>query len=331
VSDLDVTSFLRGNAWAGTDDDPYPRADPADFSRLPADTWEAARIPVGVRLELTGDADAIEIDYTTATDDLGYRGDQAGREFTVWQGDDKHESVTAQFGAGTARLPLGSSAGDLPWVVHVPEGMRPRLHALRPVGGTVAPAPAGPRWLAYGDSITEGWVASEPGMAWPSIVGRRHHLDFVNLGYAGSARGELATAEQIAALPPADVISIMYGTNCWSRIPDSVDSFVTRLQAFLTIVRQGHPDTPLLVVSPILRPDAETTPNRLGASLNDLRDVIESTALSLADQGVSMLSGNGHVTADQLPDGVHPDDNAQWTMADVVGSAVVKTLGGASR
>src|SRR6185436_18258560 len=51
--------FLRGNAWAGTDEIPYPRADPADLDRLPGDTVGTARLPVSVRLELVGRAEGL--------------------------------------------------------------------------------------------------------------------------------------------------------------------------------------------------------------------------------------------------------------------------------
>ena len=70
--------FVRGCAWPGTDDIPYPRADPTDLDRLPGDTVATARLPVGVRLELVGDADVLELDYETVTDDLGYRGRRRG-------------------------------------------------------------------------------------------------------------------------------------------------------------------------------------------------------------------------------------------------------------
>ena len=78
-----VASYVRGCAWPGTDDIPYPRADPDDLTRLPLDTVASARLPVGVRLELVGDAEVVEISYTTRTDDFGYRGPAAGRCFTV--------------------------------------------------------------------------------------------------------------------------------------------------------------------------------------------------------------------------------------------------------
>ena len=71
------------------------------------------------------------------------------------------------------------------------------------------------------------------------------------------------SAEQIAKLD-ADVISISHGTNCWTRIPFSAALFRENTRAFLRIVREGHPDVPIVVTSPVLRPDAEATPNRLG-------------------------------------------------------------------
>ena len=74
--------FLRGARWPGTRRVPYPRADPTD-RRLPADTWQMASLPVGVRLELAGDATQVEIAYVTATDQLGYRGDGAGTTFAA--------------------------------------------------------------------------------------------------------------------------------------------------------------------------------------------------------------------------------------------------------
>src|SRR5258708_13397704 len=95
-------------------------------------------------------------------------------------------------------------------------------------------------------------------------------MDVCNLGYAGSARGELVSAEHVASLP-ADVISITHGTNCWTRIPHSADMMLAVTRAFLLNVRQGHPTTPIVVASPVVRPDAEETPNRPRAPFPALR------------------------------------------------------------
>lgn len=320
--------FLRGCAWPGTAEVPYPRAEPADAARLPGDTWASARIPVGVRLEIVGDAAAVELDHTCGTDDLGYRGPAAGTTFTAWRGDELVDEQPAARPGGTVRLSLGDASGGVV-TVHLPEGMRPLVTAVRGIGGTIEPGPAGPRWLCYGDSIAEGWASTGPGRAWPAVAARRWGLDVVNLGYAGAARGEIVSAEQMAALP-ADVVSITHGTNCWTRVPHSVEQVRAGLAAFLDVVRQGHPDVPVVVGSPVVRPDAEDTPNRLGARLFDLREVIEEVVAArraAGDDRLTLVRGGPLLAAGQLPDGIHPGDEGHAVLAEAFGGAVAAALG----
>jgi lysophospholipase L1-like esterase len=211
--------------------------------------------------------------------------------------------------------------------------MRPTLLALRAVGGALAPAPSEPRWLCYGDSIVEGWKASGPGWAWPAQLGRRHGLDVVNLGYAGAARGEIASAEQIAALP-ADAITIAYGTNCWMRTPHSAALFAEGLRAFLAIVREAHPSVPITALSPILRVDAEQARNRLGATLADLRACFEAVVrerVAAGDARLALVPGLALVPEGELPDGIHPGDRGHARIARAVGAAIEAQLRSASR
>jgi lysophospholipase L1-like esterase len=322
---VDPQPFIRGCVFNGTPSVPYPRADPTD-TRIPRDTWQTAQLPVTVRIELRGDAEAVDIAYTTATDDLGYRGDGAGRTFTLWRGGKLVDEEKAELGDGRVRLALGGWPGDERAVVYLPEGMKPTIKSLSGVGGRVEPAPEDqPRWIAYGDSVAEGWVASGPAYAWPAIAGRQHALDVANLGYAGAARGEVASAEQIAALD-ADVISITHGTNCWTRTPHSADMMRAGVGAFIDVVRQGHPETPIVVASPVLRPDAETTPNRLGATLRDLRAAMEEAASA---RDVVLIPGADLIGPDNLADGIHPDDEGHRILADVIGNEVAKAVVGA--
>jgi lysophospholipase L1-like esterase len=296
-------------------------------NRIPQDTWAMASIPATVRLELVGEAEAVEIAYRTATDDLGYRGEGAVTTFSLWQGDDPVDERRAVLGEGTVRLGLVRS-GE-PAVVYLPEGMRPTVLSVSGVGGDVSPAPAGPRWVAYGDSILEGWVASGPACSWPAIAARSLGLDVVNLGYAGAARGEVASAEQVAALP-AEVISITHGTNCWTRTPHSVGMMRETTAAFLEVVRGGHPTTPIVVASPVLRPDAESTPNRLGATLVDLRRAMEEAVqdrIAAGDRHLSLVPGGDLLTAAHLPDGIHPGDEGHELLAEAFGGAVADALG----
>ena len=328
---MDPSPFLRGVAFPGNDRVPYPRAKPEDAARLPMDTWATARIPAGVRLELVGDAAEIEIDYRTETEELGYRGDGAGKTFALWRGAEKADEDKASLGEGIARLSTGQGEGRA--VVYLPEGMKPTVLAVKPVTGSIQPAPAQPRWVAYGDSVLEGWMASEPALGWGAIVARDQGLDLVNMGYAGSARGEIASAEHVAELD-ADVISITYGTNCWTRTPHGAALFREVLVAFLDIVRGGHPTTPVLVASPVLRPDAEAKPNRLGATLADLRAVMEdliAERIAAGDANLALVPGRDLIDETQLADGIHPNDDGHRAIAAALGPAIREALDRGSR
>lgn len=295
--------------------------------RLPADTLATASLPVGVRFEWIGDARAVVIDYETSTEDLGYRGEGAGRCFALYRGGKLIDEQLARLGRHRVRLAAGE--GEERAILYLPEGMKPLVHALVPVEGAIAPAPRQRRWISYGDSIAEGWIASSPAAAWPAIVGRARGLDLVNLGYAGAARGEIASAEQITQLD-ADLISIAYGTNCWTRTPHSVELFRAGLEAFLSVVREGHPETPIVAVSPILRPDAEALANRLGATLAALREAFEATVRARIERGdaqLELVEGVPLVRADLLEDGIHPGDAGHAALADALGEVLSRACG----
>ncbi len=286
---------------------------------MPQDTWGAAQLPAGVRLEIVGSARSIDVDYVTATDEFGYRGPGAGCTFEVWRGDRQVDTQPAALGPGTVRLDLGE--GDGRAVVYLPEGMKPRVESVVAIGGDIAPAPKQPRWIAYGDSITEGWSASSPARCWLAIAGRERAMDTVNLGFAGSARGEIVLAQQIAALD-ADVITVAYGTNCWATIPHSADMVRANTAAFLHIIRAAHPHVPMLVVSPLIRPDAEEQPNAVGTTLADIRAAIEHAVAQDNDELTSLLPGADLLSADLLADGIHPGDEGHRELATRIGLEV---------
>jgi lysophospholipase L1-like esterase len=317
--------FLRGAVFPPVAGIAYPRA--AQDDRLPADTWAMASYPVGVRLEFLSDCDAVDVAYETSGE-AGHRpGD--GSDWSVWRGGAQISSAPCPGGAGVARLPLAGPHVGRPTTVYLPEGMRPSITDVRAVGtGTFEPAPALPRWISYGDSIAEGWVASAPALTWVSTVAREQGLDVANLGYAGAARGEIVSAEQIAGLA-ADVISIAYGTNCWSKIAFSADMIGAGLTAFLRIFRARHPETPIVVISPIVRPQGEATPNVLGTTLAELRDRMEDTVaehIAAGDRALRLVRGNGLVGESELADGIHPNDAGHRAMATALGPEIARAL-----
>lgn len=321
--------FVRGAPYPSAGEVPYPRANPSDTARLPADIWHAAVVPAGVRLELVGDAEAVDVAYRTTSGNLGYRGEGAGITFSVWRGARKVGEEEAVLGEGLVRLPLGTTAPDKPAIIYLPEGMQPVVQSLTAVQGDIEPAPERPRWIAYGDSITQGWIASGPSQGWAAIAARKAGLDLVNLGYASAGRGEIVSAEHIAALP-ADVITIAYGASCWTRVPHSVGMIGEGFRAFIDMIRQGHATTPVVVVSPVLRPDGEDEPNRLGATLADIRHAIESVTRERildGDRTLALVAGENVISSDHLADGIHPNDEGHKRIA----ATVVKAMNAAMK
>jgi lysophospholipase L1-like esterase len=295
--------------------------------KLPADTVGAGRVPAGVRLAVTGTARGLRLRLEPG-EPTPVPAPTVGDELAIWVGDELVSRV--QVTTGTVEVELPDRAPDAVVEIYLPEGKAWRVAGATPLAGELAAAPRGPRWVAYGDSITQGWSVSAPGLAWPSVVARTLGLDLVNLGFAGSARGELPAAVAVAESQAA-VVTLAWGTNAWSSIPTDPAHIAETMRLFLTAVRQGLPDVPVIVVSPIVRPDAETTPNRFGAGLAQLRTAIEAEVLRFASQHgdarLVLLPGLDLVSADQLVDGVHPGDAGHAAFAKGVAAVMAEALG----
>lgn len=323
---LEPTPFLRGTAWL--DGGRAVRADPADLARLPWDTAERAALPIGVRVEFTAapGTRAVELRYRAAVPATGDALRALPHCFALWhRGRCVGESFTDPAEEAIVSLELPPEGGT--FAVHLPESQAPVILGLRAREGALTPAPRRPRWLVHGDSITEGWWSTRPAHSWPATAGRTLGLDTVNLGFAGGARGELPLAEQLASLP-GELITLAFGTNCWAAVPCSAPLLHETTRAFVTLIRQGHPDTPLLVLSPVLRPEAETTRNALGATLADLRGAMEAAVgdlVAAGDSRLALLPGLPLLTPDDLADGLHPNDRGHARLATAVADALRAT------
>ena len=78
----------------------------------------------------------------------------------------------------------------------------------------------------------------------------------VNLGFAGNAMLDPYVARTMRDLP-ADLISVKTGVNIVGRGTFKPRTFGPAVHGFLDTIRDGHPDVPLLVISPIILPKAE--------------------------------------------------------------------------
>jgi len=176
---------------------------------------------------------------------------------------------TFEFGQGapaTLRFP-GLPAGPKEVQIWLPHDETTELVALRadaPV--EPAPAPDRPVWLHHGSSISHGSDAAGPTSTWPALAATLSGVELVNLGLGGSALLDPFVARTLRDAP-ADLISVKIGINLVNTDLMRLRAFTPAVHGFLDTIREGHPSTPLLVISPILCPIHEDTP---GPSLPDL-------------------------------------------------------------
>lgn len=318
-----VRGVLPGVSWAEGS-----RLPAAASRKLPSDTGRAARVAAGVHLALTGTARAVDL-----TVRLGERttvpAPTVAEAFLVRAAGTPGVAVPVPAG-GSVRLPLPERAPDEIVRIHPPEAVEVRVDSLTPVDGVIEPAPRGPLWVVYGDSIAQGWSTSEAGLAWPSLVAESLGLDLVNLGFAGAARGEMLAADVVAGSAAA-AVTLAWGTNAWSSLPTDAPAIAETMRLFLTALRQGLPAAPIVVVSPTVRPDAEETGNRFGATHAQLRTALEDAVrrfvTATGDTRITLVPGRDLVPADELPDGLHPGDAGHRGLAVGVAPHVAAGLG----
>jgi hypothetical protein len=144
--------------------------------------------------------------------------------------------------------------------IWLPHNEMTELVALR-TDAPVEPVPDRGRrvWLHHGSSISHGSDAARPTATWPAVAALRAGVDLVNLGLAGNALLDPFTARTIRDTP-ADLISIKIGINLVNTDLMRLRAFTPAVHGFLDTVREGHPTTPLLVVSPLYCPMHEDTP-----------------------------------------------------------------------
>ncbi|TDD17698.1 GDSL-type esterase/lipase family protein [Nonomuraea diastatica] len=164
--------------------------------------------------------------------------------------------------AGTARF-TDLPAGDKDVEIWLPHTEITELIALR-TDAPVEPARDSGRrvWLHHGSSISHGSNAAHPTAIWPALAAAQGEAELVNLGFGGSALLDPFTARAMRDTP-ADLISVKLGINVVNGDVMRLRAFAPAVHGFLDTVREGHPTTPLLVVSPILCPVQEDTPGPL--------------------------------------------------------------------
>lgn len=174
--------------------------------------------------------------------------------------------------------------------------------------------------LYYGHSITQGACASRPGADCNSIISRRLNVDFINLGFSGSARGEQTMSDYLATFDP----SIFFLDYDWNA--PTVEHLAATHYPMYATIRNARPDTPIVFMT--------STDYETHLATADMRyDVIAETysrGIAAGDKHLYLVDGrrlmDGPERDDCTVDGCHPTDLGFRRMADRLTPLIARIL-----
>ena len=228
--------------------------------------------------------------------------------------------------------------------IWLPQNAATQLRALRVADGSaVEPAPRTKRrWAHYGSSISHCLEAHGPTEVWPAVAASIGEVDLLQFGFAGQCHVDQFVARSIVAQRP-DLISLKVGINVVNANSFTDRTFAPAFHGFVDTLRDALPDTPIVVVSPIICPAVEDHPGpTLTTADGGVRVVpnrpqeLVPTSLTLrrirtilaAAVGARQASGDFNLTyvdglelfgeddAPTLPDGLHPDGDGYLRIAE---------------
>ena len=205
---------------------------------------------------------------------------------------------------------------------------------VRPAGPTGQPI-----WIHHGSSISHSLEATHPTGTWPAVAALQADLELWDMSFAGNALLDPFVARTIRDYP-ADLITLKLGINLANSM--SMRAFVPAVHGFLDTIRDGHPETPMVVISPIICPAVEhwagptaidpatgqvvslgesSGPRDGELTLERIRDalagIVDQRAAS--DSALTYLDGR-ELLADSdvghLHDGLHPDPAGYQLIGD---------------
>ncbi len=296
---------------------PYDRLPGRAEGVVPTPVWNLSHDSAGALVRFTASTTKIHARWTITNKNL------AGANITAIasSGLDLYAKTDAGkwrwLGVGQPKFPDtaavladGIPATDREFMVYLP--LRNGVASLEfgvPKGSTIKPGPAraaGSKPIVfYGTSITHGIGASRSGMTHVAMLGRTFNREVINLGFSGNGRMEKEVLQFVAELDPA-----VFVLDC---LPNMGAQLVTdRTVPGVKLLREAHPDTPILLVEDRNIQTGFLVETRRKANEANHAALREAFAQLQADnvpqlyylEGANLLGSDGEGTVD----GSHPTD-----------------------
>ncbi len=245
--------------------------------------------------------------------------------------------VTLEFSLRSAEDPDGRAHDVELWLPHTTAVELVALRADAPLAPPVDPRRV---WLHHGSSISQCGEASAPTRTWPAVAAATGGVSLRSLGFSGNAVGDPFVARTIRD-HAADVISLEIGINVVNGDLMRRRMFEPVLHGVLDTIREGHPETPIVVIGAIPCPSLEQMPGptvldpatgqacsagdarelaRGGMNLTIVREAWRSVLASRTDDPHLFALDGRELLPDaevgDLDDGLHPNAAAYERMGD---------------
>ncbi len=183
--------------------------------------------------------------------------------------------------------------------------------------------------VVYGTSITQGGCANRPGMAYTNIISRRLNRPFLNFGFSGSGKGESYVFEQLAKVENPAMFILDYEANAHK------EGIFKTLSKGIDIIREKHPETPIMVVSQFHFNREYVATGSVTARAKDAED---TWRFERAEVGRRRRAGDKNITfvyggwknepdwTEFTVDGVHATDLGFYMFAKMLTPKIAKVL-----
>lgn len=263
-------------------------------------TWKRSRSPSSVTLRFKTAATELSLDYKI----FGKARDWA--VFDVVSDGKLFSSVTLDADEGRAELSLpGDPEREVS--IYLPHLVVVCIKSIK-ADAPLYPVPERKmRWLALGDSITQGMVARHPLSAYPSLMSEDLGYEVINAGVGGI---EFNTDELDYIGFEPDLITVALGTNDWNGI--STGDMTARVTAYFDKLLSLYKCEKIYAITPIWRSDDGKA--KSGVSFSEHRAAIAEAIARYPE--IKMVDGYTLVPHDlslfgdpkDAPRQVHPNE-----------------------
>jgi hypothetical protein len=179
------------------------------------------------------------------------------------------------------------------------------------------------RIVVKGSSVTHGLAASRPGMSYAARFGRNNGFYCFNLGFSGKSKLQEEYARYLADIEDVDAFIFDAFSN------PSAEIINENFDRFVDIIREGHPDVPLIFMQ---------TERRESRNFDTWREDFEAKKQAAAEKAVRErmkkdkhiyfipsddFLGDEHIATS---DGSHPTDLGFTYMLESISPKILKIL-----